>query len=74
MVIKVLLSCPELLCKKVALKSFAKFTGKHLRQKKRLRYTYFPVIFAKFLRTSFLPSTDDCVEINYKFNSSQICL
>ena len=56
--------------KKVALKNFAKFTGKHLCQslfsikvaglriptllKKRLWYMRFPVNFAKFLRTSFL--------------------
>ena len=55
------------------LKTFAKFTGKHLRQglvfnklaglrsgtllKKRLWYECFPVNFAKFLRTLFLPNT-----------------
>ena len=55
--------------KKVVLKNFAKFTGKHLCQslvfnkvaglrpatllKKRLRHRCFPVNFAKFLRTPF---------------------
>ena len=55
------------------LKSFAKFTGKHLcwslflknlrveglqlYQKKRLQQRYFPVKFAKILRTPFLQNT-----------------
>ena len=56
-------------CKKGVLKNFAKFTGKHLCKslfliklpaapatlfKKRLWHRYFPVNFAKFLRTPFL--------------------
>ena len=56
-------------CKKGVLWSFTKFTGKHLCQshffnkvaglrsttllKKKLWHRYFPVIFAKFLRTPF---------------------
>ena len=56
-------------CKKGVLWSFTKFTGKHLCQshffnkvtglrsttllKKKLQHRYFPVIFAKFLRTPF---------------------
>ena len=59
--------------KKGILKNFAKFTGKHLCQslfftkvadlrpatllKKRLWHRYFPVNFAKFLKTSFLQNT-----------------
>ena len=49
--------------KKGVLKKFAKFTGKHLRQrpatlsKKRLWRRCFPVNFAKFLRTPFLQNT-----------------
>ena len=38
-------SCPDVFCKKVFLRNFAKLTGKHL---------CFPVNFAKFLRTPFL--------------------
>ena len=55
---------PEVFCKKVALRNFSKFTGKHLYQslffnnltllKKRLRHRCFPVNFEKFLRTDFL--------------------
>ena len=57
----------EVFCKKVVLRNFAKFTGKHLCQslffnkvaglrpvtllKKRLWHRYFPVNFPKFLRT-----------------------
>ena len=51
----------EAFCKKGALRNFAKFTGKHLCRpqtatllKKRLWHRYFPVTFAKFLRTPFL--------------------
>ena len=56
-------------CKKVVLKNFAKFTGKHLRLshflnkvarlrpatllKMRLRHRSFPVNFVKFFRTDF---------------------
>ena len=63
-------SCPEVFCEKGVLTNFAKFTGKHLCQslffnkvaglrratllKKRLWQGYFPVSFAKFLRTPFL--------------------
>ena len=36
---------PEVFCEKGVLRNFAKFTGKHL---------FFPVNFAKFLRTHFL--------------------
>ena len=56
-----------MLCKKGVLRSFTKFTGKHLCQspffnivaglatpfKKRLWHRCFPVNFVKFLRTSF---------------------
>ena len=38
------ISLPEVFCRKVALRNFVKFTGKHLSQKN----------FAKFLRTPFL--------------------
>ena len=54
---------PEVFCKKGGLRNFAKFTGKHLRQrlffkkKKSLWHRRFPVNFAKFLRTLFLQST-----------------
>ena len=66
-------SRPEVFCKKGALRNFARFTGKHLRQslffnkiedlnpatssKKSLWHRCFPVNFAKFLRTSFLQNT-----------------
>ena len=50
--------------KKGVLKNFAKFTGKHLRQrmpatllKKRLWHRRFPVNLANFLRTPFLQNT-----------------
>ena len=59
--------------RKRVLRNFAKFTGKHLCQsfffnkvaglrpatllKKRLWHRYFPVNFAKFLRTPFLQNT-----------------
>ena len=68
-------SRPEVFCKKVVLRNFAKFTGKHLCQslffnkvaglksptllKKRLWHRCFPVNFAKFLRTPFLQNTSD---------------
>ena len=64
---------PEVFCKKGVLKSFAKFTGKHLCQslfynkvaglrpttllKKRLWHRCFPVNFAKFLGKPFLKNT-----------------
>ena len=53
-------SCPELFYKKGVLKTFTKFTGKHLRQrvsfliKKRLWHRCFPMNFEKFLRAPFL--------------------
>ena len=57
-------SRPEVFCKKGVLRTFAKFTGKHLCQscgpqacnfiKKKLWHRCFPVNFAKFLRTPFL--------------------
>ena len=62
-------SCSQLFFKISALQNFSKFTGKHLLQslffnkkslrlatslKKRLWHSYFPVNFAKFLRTPFL--------------------
>ena len=60
-------SRPEVFCKKGILRNFAKFTRKHLCQrlsfnkvagpaiflKKRLGHRFFPVNFAKFLRTPF---------------------
>ena len=62
-------SCPEAFCKKGVLRNFTKFIGKHLCQslffnkvadlrpttllKKGLWHRYFPVNFAKFLRTLF---------------------
>ena len=62
-------SHPEVFCKRVVLRNFAKFTRKHLCQslfinkvagprsatllKKRLCHRCFPVNFAKFLRTPF---------------------
>ena len=62
-------SCPEVLCEKGFLRSFTKFTGKHLCQnllfnkvadlniqlllKNRLWHRCFLVNFAKFLKTSF---------------------
>ena len=50
-------SRPDVFCKKVILRSFAKFTGKQLCQSlffnkvADLRHIWFPVNFAKFLRT-----------------------
>ena len=63
-------SRPEVFCKKDVLRSFTKFTGKHLCQnlfcnkvaglrlagpaillKKRLWHRFFPMNFAKYLRT-----------------------
>ena len=62
-------SRPEVFCKKRVLRTFVKFTGKHLRQslffnkvaglspatlfKKRLWHSCFPLNFAKFLGTRF---------------------
>ena len=53
-----------MLCEKVVLRDFTKFTGKHLYQsffftkvagiKERLQHKCFPVNFVKFLRTPFL--------------------
>ena len=56
-------SRPEVFCKKVVLRNFAKFTGKNLclrpatLLKKRLWQRCFPVKFAKFLRTHFFYRT-----------------
>ena len=60
----------EVFCKKSVLRNLARFTGKHLRQilffnkvaglrpvtllKKKFWHSYFPVNFAKFLRTPFI--------------------
>ena len=41
--------------RRVVFRNFAKFTGKHLCQ--RLWHKYFPLNFAKFLRTPFLQKT-----------------
>ena len=44
----------------IVFRNFAKFTGKHLclsLKKNRLWHKYFPVNFAKFLRTRFLQNT-----------------
>ena len=50
-------SRPEVFCKKGILRSFTKFTGKHLKPatllKKRLWHRCFPVNSVKFLRTPF---------------------
>ena len=56
---------PEVFTKKYNLKSFAKFTGKHLCQSLlfnevagfRLRHRFFPVNFEKFLKAPFLRNT-----------------
>ena len=64
---------PGRVCKKGVLRNFAKFTGKYLRQSlffnkvadltpaallnKSLWHRFFPVNFAKFLRTPFLQNT-----------------
>ena len=58
--------------KKDVLRNFTKFTGKHLCQslrpatllKKRLWQRYFPVNFAKFLRTPFLQNTSGWLLLN----------
>ena len=56
----------EVFCRKDALRNFAKFTGKHLRQSPLFNKVAglssvdslcFPVDFAKFLRTAFLQNT-----------------
>ena len=62
-------SCPQVFCKKRVLKSFSKFTGQDpcwslffkkvagltpvTLLKSSLQYGYYPVKFAKFLRTPF---------------------
>ena len=66
---------PEVFYKKLVLKKFSKFTGKHLHGsfffnkladlrpaallKKRLKHMCFPVNFVKFLRTLFTQNTHD---------------
>ena len=73
--------------KKYVLKSFTKFTGKHLRQnlffikvaglrpvtllKKRLWDRYFPVNSAKFIRTPFFNRTPPMAASDY--SSVKIC-
>ena len=68
--------------RKGVLRNFAKFTGKHPHQslsfnkvvglrhatllKKRLQHRYFPVNFAKFLRTPFLQNTSRRLFLNKK--------
>ena len=49
-------SRPEVFCKKGVLRNFAKFTGKNPCQSLffRKKHRWFPVNFAKFLRTPFL--------------------
>ena len=73
--------------KKVVLRNFAKFTGKHLCQslffnkfaglrpqpcnfikKEALAQVFFPVSFAKFLRTPFLQNTSGRLFLN-KFST-----
>ena len=83
---------------KCVLRNFAKFTGKHVCQslffnknaglrpatllKKRLWHRYFPVNFAKFLRTSFsqntsgrllLPLGDHLFSMYEKFSEKLMC-
>ena len=74
-------SRPEVFCKKNVLKTFVKFTGKHLCQslrpptllKKRLWHRCFPVNFAKFLRTTFLKNiSGGCYEFLKNELSSKI--
>ena len=45
---------PEVFCKNVVLRIFAKSAGKESLFKKMLRHRCFPVSFAKFLRTCFV--------------------
>ena len=77
--------CPEVFCKKGVLRNLAKFTGKHLCQslffnkvagprpaillKKRLSHRYFPVNFAKFLRTPFFIEHFWWLLLNIRFSS-----
>ena len=82
-------SQPEVFCKKFVFRNFAKFKGKHLCQsrffnkvaglrpatllKKRLWHRYFPVTFAKFLKTSFF--TEDLRWLLLKTEMiSKICI
>ena len=75
---------------KGVLRNFEKFTGKPCARvfftkpatllKKRLWHMYFPVNFAKFLRTPFLQNTsDDCFCLLFynsffvSFNTSNFC-
>ena len=52
---------PEVFLGKGVLRNFAKFTGKHLYQSLffRLWHRYFPLNFAKFLRTPFPKNTSE---------------
>ena len=74
--------------RKGVLRNFAKFTGKHLWQslffnkvaglrlaallKKRLWHRYFPVNFAKFLRTPILQNTPGRLLLNYFVNDLHV--
>ena len=75
--------------KKIVLRIFAKFTGKHLCQrfyfskiagqaynfiKKSLWYRYFPTNFAKFLRTTFLQNTSGRLLLNLLTILNAACL
>ena len=69
---------PEMLCKKRVLRNSAKFTEKHLwhslffNKVAGLRLRYFPVIFAKLLRRTFLQNTSGllllCRILNISFH------
>ena len=75
-------NCPEVLCKKLVLKNFPKFKGKHqcwylffgwscrLKTsnfiKKRLPHRSFPVHFVKFLRKPFLYNTPGQLPLIFK--------
>ena len=53
-------SCLEIFCKRVVLRDFAKFTGKHKKKRKKRRWHIgFPVNFVKFIRSLFLT---DCLQ------------
>ena len=50
-------SHPRRSVRKIYLRNFAKFTGKHLCLKRKFWHRCFPVNFAKFLKISFLWNT-----------------
>ena len=82
-------SRPELFRRKAALKSYVEFTRKHpcwsfflIKMqdgdawnfiKKRLQHRYFPVKFAKFLRTPILKSICERLLLHLKYFSKQHC-